>query len=315
MKWKKLGQIFNLKEISTEHYFAQSPQAIVLENSIRIFFASRILDAKGKFLSYIHFVDYSKDLKKMLGISKDPVLELGKLGSFDEHGIFPMNVLKVNDQVYGYTTGWNRRKSVSVDAAIGLAISDDNGLSFKRYSTGPVLAPSTHEPFLVGDAFVQNFNNKFHMWYIHGCRWIEGPAFDKPERVYKIAHAISENGINWTKTNKQLISDKIGSDECQALPSVIKVNDLYHMYFCYRYALDFRAGGENSYRIGYAYSSDLENWTRDDSLAGIDVGNQGWDSEMTCYPFVFSCDEKTYMLYNGNEFGKHGFGAAILDIE
>ena len=31
-----------------------------------------------------------------------------------------------------------------------------------------------------------------------------------------------------------------------------------------------------------------------------------------CYPNVFKCNDQVYMLYNGNEFGRNGFGIARL---
>ena len=34
--------------------------------------------------------------------------------------------------------------------------------------------------------------------------------------------------------------DSLGQIECQALPTVAWINDRWHMYFCYRYATDFR---------------------------------------------------------------------------
>jgi hypothetical protein len=58
------------------------------------------------------------------------------------------------------------------------------------------------------------------------------------------------------------------------------------MLFCYRQALDFRNNRESGYRIGYAYSDDLINWMRDDEIVGIDVSEDGWDSDMLCYPHV-----------------------------
>ena len=85
------------------------------------------------------------------------------------------------------------------------------------------------------------------------------------------------------------------------------------MFFCYREAIGFRQNKNKSYRIGYAYSTDLINWIRDDANVGIDVSENDWDSDMMCYPHVFHCDEKLYMLYNGNEFGRYGFGLAILE--
>jgi hypothetical protein len=52
---------------------------------------------------------------------------------------------------------------------------------------------------------------------------------------------------------------------------------------------------------------------RDDAAAGIDVSPSGWDADMLCYPHVFWCDGRAYMLYNGNAFGRDGFGVAVLE--
>jgi len=104
-----------------------------------------------------------KNLHDVIRVSEKTVIPLGKLGCFDEHGIFPMNVMRHGDAVYGYTCGWNRRISVSVDTAIGLAISRDDGLTFQRIGDGPVMAASLHEPCLVGDCFVKVIGDVFHM--------------------------------------------------------------------------------------------------------------------------------------------------------
>jgi len=316
MKWKKLGRIFN----PTEHKlanncfeYAQSPQALVFENFIRIYFSSRETDRKGKYLSHVSFIDIDKNFKTIINISKDTVIKLGGLGCFDEHGIFPFNVLRVKDKVFGYTTGWNRKVSVSTDGSIGLAISEDNGVTFSKLGMGPILTASLHEPFLVGDPFVKIMNGVFHMWYICGVRWTNPEIGIEPDRVYKIMHATSNDGVKWVKEGRYLIADKLNSDECQALPTVIKLNETYHMFFCYRYATDFRKNKMRGYRIGYSFSNDLIDWSRDDDQVGIDLSLAGWDSEMMCYPNVFECDGKIYLLYNGNEFGKLGFGLAVLE--
>jgi hypothetical protein len=70
---------------------------------------------------------------------------------------------------------------------------------------------------------------------------------------------------------------------------------------------------KNGYRIGYASSIDLIKWKRDDSKAGIDVSENGWDSEMISYPHVFELDNNVYMLYLGNQVGRFGFGLARLE--
>lgn len=316
MKWKKIGKIFD----PTDHQltndcvdFAQSPQTLVFEDYVRIYFSTRQKDTTGKYLSHISFVDMDKSFQKILKIASNTVISLGGLGCYDEHGIFPLNVLRDKDRILGYIGGWSRRVSVSVETSIGLAISEDDGFTFNRIGHGPVLTSSLLEPFLVGDPFVCCYEAIYHMYYIYGIRWINHPDEDDPQRVYKIGHATSADGVSWKKTGKQIIADKLNPDECQALPTVIKYNGKYHMYFCYRQAAGFRKISGKAYRIGYAFSNDLQIWTRDDENAGIDVSVGEWDSDMLCYPHAFNCDDKVYMLYNGNEFGRYGFGLAVLE--
>ena len=74
------------------------------------------------------------------------------------------------------------------------------------------------------------------------------------------------------------------------------------MFFCYRYSTHYR-GAERGYRIGYAASDNLLDWSRDDGRAGITVSSEGWDSEMISYPHVFHVAGQTYMSYLGNEVG------------
>lgn len=318
MKWHKLGKIFDPIQFSLPNdciNFAQSPQTLVFDDYVRIYFSTRALDKDGKFLSHIAFVDMRKNLRDIIHVADKTVISLGGLGCFDEHGIFPFNVLRHGDLVYGYTCGWSRRISVSVDTAIGLAISHDDGLTFKRIGDGPVLAASLHEPYLVGDGSVKIVGDTFHMWYIFGTGWKQYVFDAMPDRTYKIGHAVSKDGIQWVKDEaQQIISDKLGVDESQALPTVIKIDGRYHMFFCYRQSFDFRKNKDRSYRIGHAWSDDIQSWTRDDENPQIKGTPNEWDSDMQCYPHVFECDNQVYLLYNGNEFGRNGFGLAKLEL-
>lgn len=315
MHWQKLGQIFDFSSSSfTNRYasHAQSPQALVLEDRIRIYFSTRTNDAPGQFLSHVQYVDYDFDLKTIIDSSKHEVLSLGKRGCFDEHGIFPLSPVRVGDKIYGYTNGISRRVSVAVETGAGLAISTDSGYTYQRVGDGPVVSATTDEPFLVGDPFVRVFDEKFHMFYLFGKKWSDATDDAHAERVYKIGHATSDNGIDWRKTNTSLIPDVIDENECQALPTVIKLDNRYHMYFCFRHMKGFRDDATKGYRLGYAYSDDLKQWNRDDSQVGISVSDEGWDSEMMCYPNIFECNNEVYLLYNGNNFGRDGFGIAKL---
>ena len=316
MKWLKHGKIFD----PTEHIlpngcvqFAQSPQTLIFDDFVRIYFCTRALDINGKFLSHIAFVDMCKNFRDIIRVSDKTVISLGGLGCFDEHGIFPMNVVRNGDLVYGYICGWNRRISVSVDTAVGLAISRDNGLTFERLGPGPVLSASLHEPCLVGDAFVKVIDDVFHMWYIYGTGWKKYVPDAAPDRTYKIGHATSLDGVSWEKEEaRQIVSDRLSPDESQALPTVVKIANSYHMFFCYRESFDFRKSKGRGYRIGHAWTDDLSSWIRDDDAIELECTIETWDSDMQCYPHVFECDDKVYLLYNGNEFGRYGFGLAEL---
>jgi len=318
MKWRKLGKIFDPTQHALPNncvQFAQSPQTLVFDDFVRVYFSTRSVDPRnGKYISHIAFVDMQKNLRDLIRVSDKTVIPMGDLGSFDEHGIFPMNVLRHDGVVYGYTCGWNRRVSVSVDTAIGLAISHDDGMTFARVGEGPVLAASLKEPCLVGDGFVKVINGVFHMWYIFGTGWKNYAPDSPPDRTYKIGHATSADGMNWIKEEaRQIIADQIGPDESQALPTIVQIGNRFHMFFCYRESFDFRKGKGRGYRIGHAWSDDLRDWTRDDNNPQLKGSEEDWDSDMQCYPHAFECDGKIYLLYNGNEFGRNGFGLAVLE--
>jgi hypothetical protein len=318
MKWKRLGKVFD----PTDHVlpngcaqFAQSPQTLVFDDFVRVYFSTRAVDLRnGKYLSHVAFADLHPDLRTVMRVSNQTVIPLGELGCFDEHGIFPINIVRHGSSISAFTCGWNRRLSVSVDTAIGLAESHDDGLSFVKIGAGPVMGASLHEPFLVGDAFVLFIEGTFHMWYIFGTGWKRFQEGSAPDRTYKIGHATSTDRIHWTKEEaRQIVPDRLGGEESQALPTVVEIGGRYHMFFCYRHSFDFRSNRERGYRIGHAWSDDLRNWTRDDDQVRLDIPAGEWDSDMQCYPHAFKFRGKAYLLYNGNEFGRRGFGLAVLE--
>lgn len=309
MKWEKLGLIFPANEYN--YFYAKSPQAIIFDNYIRVYFSTCKQDGK-KLISYVSYVDFDEEFNSIQKVATQCVLSEGELGCYDEHGVFPFSPVRYRDRLLGYISGWTRRVSVSCDSGIGISESFDGGNTFQRLGKGPVLSSSLHEPFLVIDGFVRHYDGIFHMWYIYGLNWQKLYINDAmPERTYRIAHATSLDGISWKKEG-QLIIPSQSEFECQALPSVLQIGDFYYMYFCYRNTYDFRQNKDNSYKIAYARSSDLMNWERCNNLYGLECSENDWDSEMMCYPNIFEVNGNVYLLYNGNEFGKYGFGIAKL---
>ena len=313
-KWKKLGRIFNPQEIRGNNWikeFAQAPSILIFDNFVRVYFSCRPLpDNNGQYVSYTGYVDLDRNnLFKIIKVFDNPIMQLGDLGSFDEFGIYPTSVIRSGNEVRAYYGGWTRCESVPFNVAIGLGISYDEGITFKKYGKGPLISYSPDEPFILSGPKIRKFNGLWQLWYIAGRKWIVDDG--RPEPVYKIRMAKSLDGVNWTKINKDIIESKI-NDEAQASPDVIFCNGKYHMFFCYRFSVNFR-GKEKGYRIGYACSDNMLDWTRDDSKAGIDISDEGWDSEMVAYPHVFELDGNIYMLYLGSQVGRYGFGLAQLE--
>ena len=268
-------------------------------------------DAEGRHVSHAAYVDLNRrDLLEEVALSPAPVLPLGGLGTFDEFGTYPTSVIRHGDEVWAYYGGWTRCVSVPFDVAIGRAVSRDGGRTFEKQGQGPVLGATVDEPFVISGPKVRRFNGRWYLFYIAGVKWI--PTAGRAEPVYRIRMATSDDGVTWTRHGRELISPRIEADECQASPDVIEAGGRYHMFFCYRHSLDFR-NRDRGYRIGYASSTDLVHWERDDARAGLDVSAEGWDSEMVSYPHVVVLDGVTWMFYLGNQVGRHGFGLARLE--
>ncbi|WP_374681032.1 glycosylase [Accumulibacter sp.] len=313
--WKKLGKVFSPQDVTGRSWlreFAQAPATLVFDDFVRCYFSCRPpADAHGQYVSFSAYVDLDRaDLFKVRAVSQQPILTLGGLGHFDEFGTYPVSVIRNDGEIRAYYAGWTRCESVPFNVAIGMATSSDGGITFSKAGDGPVLPYSVDEPYVMSGPKIRRFNDTWYLWYIAGRKWkvVDGRA----EPVYKIRMASSPDGIAWTRMNKDLIPSRVEEDEAQASPDVFFANGRYHMFFCYRYSTHYR-GRENGYRIGYASSTNLTDWLRDDSKAGIDVSAEGWDAEMISYPHVFALDGRTYMAYLGNQVGRHGFGLAELN--
>jgi len=312
--WEKLGKVFTPQAIPDRPWmkeYAQAPATLVLDDVVRVFFSCRPpADANCQYVSYSAFVDLDRaDVSRVRQVSRQPVLALGGVGTFDEFGTYPLSVIRNGAELRGYYAGWTRCESVPFNTAIGVASSVDDGESFARLGPGPVLPYSPDEPFVMSGPKVRRYNDTWYLFYIAGRKWKREAV--RPEPVYRIRMATSADGLNWTKMSRDLVQVRVEEDEAQASPDVFFANGKYHMFFCYRYSTDY-CSRERGYRIGYASSTNLLDWVRDDARCGIDVSSQGWDSQSISYPHVFELDGVTYMAYLGDQVGRQGFGLARL---
>jgi hypothetical protein len=313
--WEKLGVVFNPTTYDHNRKwmqeFAQAPATLIFDDFVRVYFSCRPpRDSNGQYVSYSAYLDLDrKNLMNIINVSEEPLMKLGKLGTFDEFGTYPVTVIQHGNEYRCYYAGWTRCESVPFNVGIGMSTSIDGGKTFKRIGDGPIISYSPDEPFILSGPKIRKFNNLYYLFYIAGKRWII--VQDRPEPVYTIRLATSEDGISWKKIGKELLQTRTEENESQASPDVFFKDGKYHMFFSYRKGANYR-GKAGGYRIGYAYSDNLIDWTREDSLAGIDISESGFDNEMVAYPHVFDLDGETYMMYLGNQVGRYGFGLAKL---
>lgn len=278
---------------------AQLPLARRLDDTLhRVFFASR----DGESRSHVCFADVDLAGARVAAVCDRPALEPGPLGAFDDHGVYPASIVEHDGLLLLYYIGWNPGKRRPLFyASIGLAVSADGGLTFQRYSTAPIMARSEFDPCLVGSPFVIREGTRWRMWYVSGFRWDE--VNGELRSWYHVKYAESDDGVTWHRDGTVAIDLQDGETNI-ARPCVVPGDGGYRMWYS-------RAGGRG-YRIGYAESDDGVAWSRLDQHAGIEPAPSGWD-EVQAYPWVVVTPDAEYMLYNGNGYGRDGFGLAVRD--
>jgi hypothetical protein len=303
VNWKKLGIILAPDgSLNWMHSHAAVP-FVITDSTGRDFLYFSTRDENNK--SHVGRASLTSSLSVAF-VDPDPVLSPGGFGFFDEDGVTASYGFQEPDHIKLYYVGWNKGTNVPFRNALGLATSYDNGLTFKPISTGPILDRSPVDPCFVAGACVMKESDGYRMWYISCVRWERGK--DGPKHYYHLKYATSVDGIDWKRDGTVVIDFKSDYEYAISQPWVIRDQDGYKMWFSYRGQSEVA-----SYRIGYAESKDGIVWQRNDSSSGIDVSDQGWDSEMVCYPYVFRRNDQTYMLYNGNNYGETGIGLAVLE--
>lgn len=309
MRWVKRGRIFtadNQYEWMAHH--ASVPIADLLDDGVlRIYFGPR--DRQGR--TRPAFIDVEADNPaNVLYVHDRPLLDLGKPGAFDDSGVMPSCVVSAGGRKYLYYTGWNLGVTVPYTLAVGLAVSTDGGLTFTRLFEGPIVDRTRLEPYSCLSPYVLHDGDTWELWYAAVTGFVAVNGRQEPQ--YQIRFGDSADGIAWRRPPVTCIGYDFDG-EANGRPCVIKEDGRYRMWYCYRSIVDYRTDTSKSYRIGYAESDNGVDWTRLDHLAGIGCSEDGWDSMMVAYPWVYEHRGKKHMLYAGNGFGEAGFGYAVLE--
>ncbi len=304
MKWVKRGLIYAANGAygwAQTHAMIPTPDT-VKGDSIRVYITCCDRDGVGR----VGFTDLdAADPARVVRISKEPLLDAGAPGTFDENGALGCSVVSLPDgRKFLYYVGFELGHRIRYRLLTGLAVSIDGGASFRRLKKTPVLERSDRELFFRCGPFVVLENGTFRMWYVAGSSWIDIDGKSMP--VYTVKYMESRDGVNWPQEGRTCIDIEKDDEHGFGRPYVIKDGGLYRMFYSIRVK-------HKGYRVGYAESRDGIDWIRKDAFAGIDVSQEGWDSRMVCYAAVAKAGGRTYMFYNGNDFGRTGFGYAELE--
>ena len=304
MKWIKQGLIFRPdKNKSWMYSHAALPTSLEQTNGkYKIFFSSR--DKNNR--AHIGSFDLNlNDQCKITNVSKDPLICPGEWGFFDDHGVQACSTIRNdNGDIYLYYLGWNpSKKEPLFHTSMGLAISKDGGLTFKKHSNAPILQRSSYDPWMVSGGTVIKKENKWLMYYLSGFKFEFNGS--KPTSWYNIKIAYSEDGINWNRDGDIALDLEDKETNISRL-TIDYFQGTYRAWFPVKRV-------DRGYRCGYAESKDGIKWERDDKL-GLPISESGWDSEAIDKMEVIRRDSRLYMLYNGNKFGYDGIGLAYTDL-
>jgi len=300
--WKKLGLLYVPKE-GVRHpklmSHAANPLPVHLDGDVyRVFFSGR--DENNR--SSVGAVDIDLVERKIINEHFIPFFEHGLPGSFFADGVSIGNCYVVGGVRYMLFMGWQNPENGHWRGDIGrLIVTPD--ITLELDSSEPFMGCDQLDPISLSYPWVQQRpNGGYDIWYGSTLNWDAGNG----EMLHVIQHGFSENGHLWHRSGLS-VPYEVGRFQAFSRPTVVQnLDGVFEMWFSYR------SGTGDKYRIGYATSESGRDWALDFEKTGITVSDSGWDSEMIEYPFVFDHQGYRYMLYNGNGYGKTGFGLAVL---
>jgi predicted GH43/DUF377 family glycosyl hydrolase len=305
MQWKKLGLVWGpdgKKPWDQTHGMLPVPFKLD-EEKIRVFLTC--LDEKGR--GRPGYVDLdAKNPTRVLRVSSQPLLDIGLPGAFDDNGLVVTGVIQSEPgTLFLYYAGFEVCTHIRYRIFTGLAISRDGGETFDRYSRAPILDRSDQELHFRCGPFVMRDEGLFKLWYVAGSEWTQ--IGDKSMPVYDLRYQESKDGIHWASQGRLAMAITGEDEHGFGRPWVVKRGTQDYQLF-----YSIRRRSLAAYRLGYAESKDGVHWVRKDQEMGLDVSPGGFDSDAIMYSAVVTAGRKTYCFYNGNDFGKDGFGVAEL---
>lgn len=301
--WRKLGRVYCPPEEPCHPKLlthAANPTAVHLETDIyRVFFNGR--DEKQR--SSIGAVDIDLSSRSVVQEFESPFFQHGPIGSFYSNGISLGNVCEIRGERFLFYMGWQPVPGGRWRGLIGKLIVRPDA-TLQSDCCHPFLSINEIDPISLSYPWaLEQPDGTVRMWYGVTHNWDAGNG----EMLHVVHESSVRNGGEW-KRHGQVLEHQLGRAQAFSRPSIVRNQDgSLEMWVSYR------GGPDAPYQIGYAKSADGSDWDWRPDEAGISVSRAGWDSEMIEYPFVFDHQGTRWMLYNGNGFGRTGFGLAVWE--
>ena len=299
---------------------AQSPQALVFDDLVRIYFSTRMVDAgpTGKYRSHVLFADFTQALeprprRRRRARDRSGGTRVLRRARDLSHERRPggRRALRLHD------CGWSR-------ARLGLRRDGHRALPSAATAAGASIEPATvralgHDPRAVS-------GRRRHSVRVIGDVCTCGTSSERPgsarrgrepERTYKIGHATSPDGMDWTERGRgvQIIA---GRPRRRRVPRRFRPS----WRSTARSTCSSATASRTDFRTNPGAATASATQCRADLRLLGPGGRRADRSRSTTATGTRTCsatrmpyehDGQVYLLYNGNEFGRSGFGAAVLE--
>lgn len=309
MKWIKHGKIFDHNSFDISWFKKNAMMPLPYRKSdeiVRVFVTFCDENNVGR----IGYVDLnSNDLSEILDVSRNPIIDIGEAGTYDDNGVVTGSLFEKGDNLYLFYSGYQLGIRIPYMIFSGVAVSTDNGDSFVKLNKEVPLLDrvASEKNFRCVPNIIQQ-GTTFKMWYLADCykqsAWIKN-EIGKLQPVYSERYLESDDLLSWSGAGQSVLDFQSDDEHGLSIGSIWVEDGLYKCIYSIRTL-------SKGYRLGYAESSDGMKFTRMDDALNLDVSPGEFDSDMMCYAKLFDIENKRFIFYSGNGYGMEGIGYAEL---
>ena len=237
----------------------------------------------------------------ILSIS-DPIITKGTEDEYDEYGNSYPCIINDGPKRVIFYTGWSfKSKNRFLNTLCSFEMENEE---YKNKKTNIVIFGTNNQIIHeIGSVdIIIGSSDEYFMYFTKFTKWNNGNP------SYQISLAKSANLETWRETGNFNFTNYPGFEQkLTCRPSLLFRSNKWWMFFCSRNL-------DQDYKIGLASSSNLHDWTLDNSNIFINVDLPNWCSFGQCYPhYVKTNNNKEILFFGGNSYGRDGFGYVHLN--